>query len=140
MKECSNQILVAEDNLVSQRLIAHMLDCLGYPTVCCRTGKEAVELCVGGQFACVLMDGYMPEMDGLEAAREIRRREQGKRRTPIVALTASERSDERRYCAAAGMDDFLLKPVRVETLAATVEFWIRKSGSADRLGVISAAG
>lgn len=124
----SNHILVAEDNLVTQRTLAHMLERLGYQSSCCRTGQEAIALCVGGAFACILMDGYMPEMDGMDAAREIRRLEQGRRRTPIVALTASSpRGEERRYCFAAGMDDVLVKPVRAETLASTLEFWISKA-------------
>lgn len=127
------RILVAEDNLVSQRVITHMLDGLGYHPVCCGTGKQAVALCLSSNYACVLMDGFMPEMDGMEAAREIRRLERG-RRTPIVALTASLKDEDRRHCLAGGMDDFLVKPVKMSTLGATLEYWIqagaRRAGAA----------
>jgi len=69
------------------------------------------------------MDGWMPEMDGLEASREIRRLERG-RRTPIIAFTASVREEDRSRCLAAGMDDFLAKPAALESLGAALERWM----------------
>lgn len=125
------QILVAEDNLVNQRIAAYMLEKLGYQVQICANGREAVQAFQSERFACILMDGFMPEMDGFEAAREIRRLEHslGKSRTPIIALTASIRPEDRDYCKAAGMDDFLSKPVSVDTLAATLSRWIPESGA-----------
>lgn len=116
-------ILVADDNLVCQRVTCHMLDRLGYASVVCGTGLEAIDLCLSETFACVLMDGIMPDMDGFEAAREIRRRERG-RKTPILALTGSGSPSDREYSFASGMNGFLTKPVQLEHLAEALARWI----------------
>jgi CheY-like chemotaxis protein len=117
------RILIAEDNRVNQRLVEAMVQQLGFQSDTHATGKAAVEACLAGSYLAVLMDGFMPEMDGFDAAREIRRRERG-RRTPIIALTASDRARDRGLCFDAGMDDFLVKPVKLAALATTMERWI----------------
>jgi CheY-like chemotaxis protein len=120
------RILVAEDNPVCQRVATALLESLGCAVDIRGTGRSAVEACLQMPYSLVLMDGFMPDMDGFEAAREIRRLERG-RRTPIVALTASVRERDRQRCFAAGMDDCLAKPVSREILAAVLARWISAS-------------
>jgi CheY-like chemotaxis protein len=115
----SPRILVAEDNRVCGRMIEVMLKQLGYEVDVRSTGRAAVEACLSANYAAVLMDGFMPDLDGFEAAREIRRLERG-RRTPIVALTAATREADRQRCFDSGMDESLAKPVSMELLAATL--------------------
>ncbi len=117
------RILIAEDNEINQKAVQAMLLELGFQSDVRGTGKAAVEACLEGHYQAVLMDGFMPEMDGFDAAREIRRRER-RRRTPIIALTASARAKDRGLCFDAGMDDCLAKPVKLAVLAATLERWI----------------
>jgi CheY-like chemotaxis protein len=118
----SIKILVADDNRVGQRITEAMLQSLGYEVHICTNGQDAIEACLTGDFALILMDGYMPVMDGFEAAREIRRRERG-RRTPIVALTAGRCGTDCRRCFDAGMDAYLSKPVSLDRLAGVVDQW-----------------
>jgi two-component system, sensor histidine kinase and response regulator len=113
------RILLAEDNRVSQRVVQAMLEHLGFQTVICDNGTSAVQACLAGHYSAVLMDGFMPEMDGFEAAREIRRLERG-RRTPIIALTGGSAYHDRQRCLEAGMDDYLTKPVRPDDLASAL--------------------
>ena len=116
------RILVAEDNRCAQRLIEALLESLGYQVDVRDTGRATVEACLSGVYGAILMDGYMPELDGFEAAREIRRLERG-RRTPIMGLTATLKDSDRERCLAAGMDDCLSKPVSRKLLAATMARW-----------------
>jgi CheY-like chemotaxis protein len=116
-------ILLAEDNRVSQRVAQAMLQALGHSVEIRSNGKEAVDACLAGHFDLVLMDGYMPVMDGFEATREIRRLERG-RRTPIVALTATENRKDWQRCFDTGMDGFLAKPLSIVALASALERWI----------------
>jgi CheY-like chemotaxis protein len=85
-------------------------------------GRAAVEACGRSDYDLVLMDCQMPELDGYDAAREIRSRE-GERRIPIIALTANATQGDREKCLAAGMNDYLTKPVRIRDLASAVERW-----------------
>jgi two-component system sensor histidine kinase/response regulator len=105
-------VLLAEDNIVNQKVAVRMLEKLGCKVVTVGTGKKAVERWQQQSFDLVLMDCHMPEMDGWEATREIRSRESPAQHIPIVALTASALPSDREICLAAGMDDFLTKPVR----------------------------
>jgi len=122
------RILVAEDNRVNQRLMVALVQRLGLRIDVAEDGVEAVAAvralaAEGGRYDLVLMDCQMPRLDGLAATREIRRAEaaEGRARTTVVALTASCEEHEHVRCLAAGMDDFLTKPIRSVDLAALVE-------------------
>ena len=108
---------------MNQRVIALMLERLGYRVTVVSTGAEAAEAVDGGGYALVLMDCQMPEMDGFEATRLIRERQGTGPHVPIVALTASATQDQRDRCLAAGMDDFLAKPIDADRLSETLQRW-----------------
>ena len=114
------KLLVAEDNEINQIVASRMLQKLGYDVTIARHGREAVELHASGRYAAILMDCQMPELDGYAATREIRAREAGGRRMPIIAMTAHTMQGDRDKCIAAGMDDYLGKPLRAESLRSTV--------------------
>jgi two-component system, sensor histidine kinase and response regulator len=116
------RVLVAEDNLISQMLAVSLLAQLGYAADIASNGRAAVEAVERHTYAAVLMDCQMPELDGIAATQRIRAREgqpcsspsaAASSRVPIIALTAN---DERDRCLAAGMDDFIAKPLDIETL------------------------
>jgi CheY-like chemotaxis protein len=114
------RILLAEDNPVNRKLALRLLERMGYAADVATNGVEAVAAVATGGYDLVLMDVQMPEMDGLEATRRIRAdRADGEPR--IVAMTANALSEDREACLAAGMDDYLSKPIRVEELAAALE-------------------
>jgi CheY-like chemotaxis protein len=115
-------ILIAEDNLVNQKVAAAMLHSFGLACRIANNGLEAVAMCAAGNFAAILMDCQMPEMDGFEATRRIRASSQW--RVPIVALTAGAADTERQNAFEAGMDDFLSKPVSRVELRATLSRWL----------------
>jgi CheY-like chemotaxis protein len=116
------KVLVAEDNTVNQRLVKRMLENLGASVELVADGREAVACVLRADYDVVLMDCFMPEMDGYEATLEIRRlqAERGGRRVPIIALTANALPADRDKCLAAGMDDYLSKPVRKEDIQAAL--------------------
>ena len=107
----SLRILLAEDNVVNQRVAMTMLGKMGHGITLARNGLEALEQWRQKDFDLILMDVQMPEMTGLEATRQIRREEASGTHVPIVAMTASAMSEDRDHCLAAGMDDFIYKPV-----------------------------
>jgi two-component system sensor histidine kinase/response regulator len=107
----SLRILLADDNLVNQRVAMTMLAKMGHRITLATNGLEALELWRQSDFDLVLMDVQMPEMTGLQATMQIRREEAIGAHVPIVAMTASAMSEERDRCLAAGMDDFISKPV-----------------------------
>jgi signal transduction histidine kinase/ActR/RegA family two-component response regulator len=109
-------VLVAEDNPVNQMLAVRQLDKCGYRAEVVNNGHEAVEAISHSSYVAVLMDCQMPELDGYDATREIRRRENGTTHLPIVATTAHSMSGDRDRCLAAGMDEYLSKPIRAAEL------------------------
>ncbi len=121
----SARVLVAEDNIVNQKVAQRTLELLSCPCTVVDDGKKAVEAALSGQYDIVLMDCQMPIMDGFEATSEIRAREGRGRRIPVIAMTASSGDGERERCLAAKMDDYLTKPVNVEQLRAMLTRWVR---------------
>ena len=110
------RILLAEDNVVNQKLALRLLQQMGYRADLASNGTEAVESVKRQAYDVVLMDVQMPEMDGLEASRQITARWQPQERPRIIAMTANAMQGDREMCIAAGMDDYLTKPIRVERL------------------------
>jgi len=117
-----SRILVVEDNAVNQRVALRLLEKLGYLAEAVGDGQQAVDRVLSAAFSLVLMDCQMPVLDGLEATREIRRREIG-RRTPIVALTAGALESDEANCRSAGMDGFIAKPIDIKKLTDMLEQW-----------------
>jgi CheY-like chemotaxis protein/HPt (histidine-containing phosphotransfer) domain-containing protein len=115
------RILLAEDNVVNQKLALRLLEQMGYRADVAANGLEAVEAIERQPYDLVLMDVQMPEMDGFEASREIARRWPADRRPRIVAMTANAMQGDRELCLAAGMDDYVSKPIHVEELVAALE-------------------
>jgi len=119
----SLRVLVAEDNRVNQVVIRRLLEQLGHTVVLCDDGRAAIAAIEAERPDLVLMDVQMPDMDGLAATAAIREREAarpGARRLPIMALTAFAMKGDRERCLAAGMDDYLTKPIRRDQLAAVL--------------------
>jgi PAS domain S-box-containing protein len=115
------RILLAEDNLVNQRLAVRLLEKQGHAVVVADNGKEALAALEREPFDLVLMDVQMPEMGGLEATAVIRRQEQGTgKHLPVVAMTAHAMKGDRERCLAAGMDGYVSKPVQAQELFDTV--------------------
>ncbi|HEV8261303.1 MAG TPA: response regulator, partial [Burkholderiales bacterium] len=110
------RILLAEDNVVNQKLALRILTQMGYRADLASNGVEAVESLVRQTYDVVLMDVQMPEMDGLEASRRINAQWPATRRPRIVAMTANAMHGDREMCLAAGMDDYITKPIRVDQL------------------------
>ncbi len=114
-------VLIVEDNLINQKVARSLMERMGYDVHVAANGREGVQKWEEGCYDLILMDCQMPEMDGYEATREIRIREAGQRHTPIVAVTANAMVGDREKCFAAGMDAFIPKPIKVESLTKTLE-------------------
>jgi signal transduction histidine kinase/ActR/RegA family two-component response regulator len=115
------RILLAEDNLVNQKLALRLLSQMGYRADVAANGIEAVESLERRRYDVVLMDVQMPEMDGLEATRRITQRWPGAERPRIIAMTANAMRGDREECIAAGMDDYLTKPIRPAELMRSLQ-------------------
>jgi CheY-like chemotaxis protein len=114
------RILLAEDNAVNQKLALRLLSQMGYEAEVAGDGQQALDALERDEFDVVLMDVQMPELDGLEATRRIRARWPD-RALKIVAMTANAMAGDREACLAAGMDDYLSKPIRAAELTAALE-------------------
>jgi signal transduction histidine kinase/AmiR/NasT family two-component response regulator len=123
LKLDSLAVLVAEDNAVNQTVVAAMLKSLGHRATLVASGRDALDALAREPFDLVLMDCNMPDMDGLEATRRLRSGDSGARdpRIAVIALTANAMDGDRDACIAAGMDDFIAKPVTIATLRDVIE-------------------
>ena len=129
--EVGGNILLVEDNMINQQVALGILQIRGYSVTVVSNGREALEAHSQGAFDLILMDCHMPEMDGFEATREIRRREKAAKANhiPIVALTANAMARDREECLNAGMDDHLSKPFNMLALQEMLDRWMPR-GSA----------
>ena len=130
----SARILVVEDNHVNQLVALGQLQRLGHQPVLATSGVEALEALRETAFDLILMDVQMPEMDGYEATRRIRQMEGRASRVPVIAITAHALPGEREKCVAAGMNDYLAKPVSLEQLGAVIRLWASKASAATTAG------
>ncbi len=124
------RVLLAEDNVVNQKVAVRMLEKLGCRVDVAAHGKEAVELWTQFPYAMIFMDCQMPEIDSLTATRMIRERELAGDHIPIVAMTANAMEKDRDDCLHAGMDDYASKPVKIDILGELVKRYSTRSGQA----------
>ena len=123
------RILLAEDNIVNQKVAQRLIEKMGHTVVVVENGRRAVEAATQGRFDLILMDVQMPEMDGFEATAQIRKAErempcpagQAAPHVPIVAMTAHAMSGDRDQCLGAGMDDYISKPISIQAVTQTIE-------------------
>jgi PAS domain S-box-containing protein len=118
------RVLVAEDSPVNQIVACRALERCGCTAEVAGNGAEALLALAAANYDAVLMDCQMPELDGYEATRELRRRENGSRHTPVIAMTAHAMTGDRERCLEAGMDDYITKPVRHADLEEALRRWI----------------
>jgi CheY-like chemotaxis protein/nitrogen-specific signal transduction histidine kinase len=128
----SLRILLADDNLVNQKVATTMLGKMGHRITLAKNGLEALEHWRHNQFDLILMDVQMPEMNGLQATMQIRREEDALGgHLPIIAMTASAMNEDRERCAAAGMDDFVSKPVSSQAIEQVIAATLSRQAMAD---------
>jgi two-component system sensor histidine kinase/response regulator len=121
------RVLLVEDNSVNQLVALGQLQRLGHECIVAPAGRTALDLVSNETFDLVLMDCQMPDMDGYEATRRIRQMDGAVARVPIIAITAHALPGEREKCLAAGMNDYLAKPVSLEQLGAVIRLWASKA-------------
>jgi CheY-like chemotaxis protein/HPt (histidine-containing phosphotransfer) domain-containing protein len=116
-------VLIAEDNEINRTVILALLAKLGLQAAVAHNGREAIEMAAGHDYDAILMDCLMPEVDGFQATLRIREDEHA-RHVPIIAMTALSMPGDRERCLAAGMDDYLSKPIRRVALDAAIQRWL----------------
>jgi signal transduction histidine kinase/CheY-like chemotaxis protein len=126
LRRSAVRILLAEDNPTNQMVALTMLEKMGYRTMAVSNGVEALQALAEYPYDLVLMDCQMPELDGYETTRTIRAGEGTGRRVPVIAMTANAVTGDRDVCLAAGMDDYLRKPIDPDRLADMLDFWLFK--------------
>lgn len=119
-------VLVVEDHFINQELMKEMLDCLNCSVDTAQNGLDALDQVKSKEYDVIFMDLQMPEMDGFEATKQIRKGEQGKCKTPIIALTANSMHSDKEKCLEAGMDDYLAKPFEVKDLESILDYYFPK--------------
>jgi CheY-like chemotaxis protein len=124
LRQEGGRILVIEDNTVNQHVIRRLLEKLGHETTIAPDAEAALSLLRERRFAAILMDCHLPGMDGFTATAAIRATEAGPHRTPIIAMTADALPGDRERCLAAGMDDYIAKPVSLGQLRSTLGRWL----------------
>ena len=124
-------VLVVEDSPVNRLVAMHVLERLGFRAHVVNDGREALQALSTQRYDAVLMDCQMPDIDGYEATRELRRREDGGHHTPVIAMTAHAMTGDRERCLDAGMDDYIAKPVRSQTLGEVLGRWIDRAQGTD---------
>jgi CheY-like chemotaxis protein len=131
------RVLLVDDNALSQEIGKDMLQSLGCDLAICENGREALDALEADRYDLVLMDCHMPVMNGYQATRELRRRETytGRRRTPVIAVTANAFVSDKQSASASGMDDFLLKPYLQEELQGMLLRWGKSRTAQAKIGV-----
>lgn len=124
---CNLKILVVEDNIVNQKVTSGMLKLLGCHADMVDNGRKAIEAVQHGNYDLIFMDCQMPEMDGYQTTSRIRALENGKQHVPIIAVTAHSWGNYGAKCLAAGMDDYLAKPIEKYALIAMLDMWLGKN-------------
>lgn len=123
-------ILLAEDNVVNQKVAVHLLNKMGYAVHVVNNGNEALQALQNHSYALILMDCQMPLLDGFETTHAIRQLEaENKQHIPIIAMTANAMQGDRERCLEAGMDDYVTKPIVVDSLAEALKSWMPDSES-----------
>jgi CheY-like chemotaxis protein len=136
-QEIPIRVLLAEDNPVNQKVALGYLERMGYRADLVSNGLQAVATLESRPYDLVLMDLQMPDMDGLEASRQIRRRLPAERQPKIIALTANAMEGDRELCIAAGMDDYISKPVKLNEMAAAIRRQFAKTAKAEKKNLIA---
>ena len=124
-QEIKNGAIVVEDNQINRQVAVAFLTKLGCSVDIATNGSAAVGMWREGRYDMVFMDCQMPELDGFAATQAIRAMEDGGERTPIIAMTANAMAGDREACLAAGMDDYLPKPLEIQSMAEAIQRWLR---------------